>query len=367
MNKDVSEEMRDFHNDSLLKIFDTTKENKRAELKKNLERRLDKARQDSFIKLESEYDQQPKLKQVKRVFFGNSVEEQFIQPRKMVEASFRDEGGNLLADQQIANALEDSLSRWEHDDNSNAGWLIETTENDHGEIELITGEDLEAMSADVTALLAPRKKGDKLEKISCDNPKKLMGALTEFGTYYFGIVSYDQLAENTHIENYYQPSFSDLKLDRIVEGGKSSKRFAAGMLGIMGIDILGDGTLNMVSQMAAQFGVALPIAAVASVGIVGAGATSVISKDINRMVREDCAAAKMTVNKIYDDIIKNVLDDYDTCMQRIRVRIEGNLDDLGRDGKKIMNVYNAKVEVNNALEMLDRMSSEYLEGAYGIM
>lgn len=367
LNSDVTEEMRDFHNDSLLKVFDKTKEKKRAELKRNLERRLDKARQDSCINLETEYAQQPKLKQAKRVFFGNSVKEQFVEPRKMVVSSLNDESGNLRADQQIVNALEDSLSQWERDGNSNAGWLIETTENDRGEIELIAGEDLEAMSAYVTALLAPRKKGDKLEEISYDNPKKLMGALTEFGTYYFGIMYYDRFAENTHVENYYQPSFSELKLDRIVEGGKSSKRFAAGMLGIMGIDILGDGTLDMVSQMAVQFGVALPVATMASVCIVGTGALSVVSKDINRMVREDCAAAKMTVNNIYDDIVKNVLDDYDVCMQRIREKIEENLDDLGRDGKKIMNVYNAKVEVNNALDMLDRMYSEYLGGAYGIM
>ena len=367
LNSDVSDSVIDFHNAFLLKVFDNTKEKKRVELKKNLESRLDTARVDSCRKLEEEYAEQPKLKQAKRVFFGNSVEEQFIQPRKMVESSLRNESGNLLADRQIAYALEDSLSQWEHDGNSNAEWLIETRENAQGKIELLDGKDLEAMSADVTALLAPGKKGDKREKISCDNPKKLMGALTEFGTYYFGIMSYDQLAENTHIENYYQPSFSDIKLDKIVEGGKSSKRFAAGMLGIMGIDILGDGSLNMVGQMAAQLGVALPIAGAASVGIVGAGAASVVSQDINRMIREDCAAAKLTVNDIYDHIVQNVIDEYDAYMQKIRNWIEENLDDLGRDGKKIMNVYNAKVEVNNALQMLDRISSEHLEAAHGIM
>ncbi len=367
LNDDSNDEMRDFHNASLLKIFDRTKEKKRKELKRNLEEKIDQARTDSHVKLEEEYDKEPKLKYAKRVFFGNSVKDQFSRPREMVKASLYDEQDNLLADQQIVYALGDSLKQWEHPDNSNVRWLIDTEENDQGKQELVAGKNLQAMTEDVTALIQERQKDAKSVELQCENPKKLMGALAEFGTYYFGIESYNNLAEKTQIENYYQPSFTALNPDIIIEGGKSSKHFAAGMLGIMGIDILGDGSLNMISQVAAEFGVALPIAAVASVGIIAAGATSVVSKDINRMRREDCAAAKMTADDIYDQVVKGVLDDYDEYMEKIRERIEGNLDDLGRDGKKITDTYNAKVEINNALQMLDRISMDYMEDAYGLV
>lgn len=368
LNADVSDEMQDMKDAAWLKLFDKAKEKKRKELNKNLETYIHQAKVKSFETLEDEYSKEPKLRYAKRVLFGNSIKDQFERPRKMVENSLRDENNRMLADQQLVNAIGDSLSQWEKVDDSDAKWLINPEKNEQGEVKLIVEEDFKAMSNDIIALLAPRKKGTPYQEVrECQNPRKLMGALAEFATYYFGIISHDQIVEKTKAQSYYQPSFSEIKLDEIVEGGKSTKRFAAGMLGIMGIDILGDGSLNMISQIAKQFGVAVPVATIASAAIVGTGAVSVVGKDLYRMMREDCSAAKSTVNDIYDDVAKNMLDAYDDCMQRVRDRIEDNLSELGRDGKKITDKYNAKVVVNNTLDLLDRMSVGYAEDAYGFM
>ena len=89
-------------------------------------------------------------------------------------------------------------------------------------------------------------------------------------------------------------------------------------------------------------------------------------KDINEMQREDFLSARMAVNGIYDDLKVDALSKYDFYMERIRDRIEDNLLELGRDGYTVMIEHNAKVEVNNALNLLEKISNRHIEDLYGV-
>ena len=134
----------------------------------------------------------------------------------------------------------------------------------------------------------------------------------------------------------------------------------------MGVDILGDGSLNLVSQIATSCGVSLPIAGAAAVLIVGAGALRAVISDINRMQRADFESAKMTVLSIYDNIQREALERFDNFTNEVRDRIEDNLADLGGERKNIITIYNAIVEVNNLKDFLNDLTKDYLEQSHDI-
>ena len=84
------------------------------------------------------------------------------------------------------------------------------------------------------------------------------------------------------------------------------------------------------------------------------------------MQREDFQSARLAVNRVYDDLKIDALKKFDTYMERIRDRIEDNLTELSGDGKKVIIEYNAQVEVNNALNLLDKISERHTGDVYGM-
>lgn len=160
---------------------------------------------------------------------------------------------------------------------------------------------------------------------------------------------------------FYEPAKSNLKGSDVLEGAESSKKFALGVAGIMGVDLLADGSVNLISQIATSCSVALPYAAAAAVLIVGAGGASAVMKDINRMQRTDFESARMVVVEIYDNIQREALERFDIFSNQVRDRIEDNLADLGGGRKTIVANYNAKVEVNILMDLLSEITEEYLQ------
>lgn len=221
------------------------------------------------------------------------------------------------------------------------------------------------MEGDISNLLADKSQTKVNYALQSTNPKKVLGAVVEIGTYYYSLESYNKVAESTGL-SYYEPSQTQLVPDKVIDGAKSSKKFVAGMAGIMGIDLIGDGSINMVSQIAESLGVAAPVAGAAAIAIIGAGAASVVMKDLNRMQREDFLSARLAVNGVYDDLKIDALKKYDTYMERLRDRIEDNLTELSGDGKKVIVEYNAKVEIYNALNLLDKISERHAGDVYGV-
>ena len=243
--------------------------------------------------------------------------------------------------------------------------LIDTKKEDGKTLLLIEGDKTKAVMGDICSLLAENSQNQPSCSLMSRNPKKVLAAVAEISTYYYSLNSYNEVAESTGLA-YYEPAKSELKANDVLKGAQSSKQFALGMAGLMGIDMLGDGAVNMVSQIAASLGVAAPVAGAAAIAIIGAGAASVVMKDLNRMQREDFQSARLAVNGIYDDLKQDALKKYDTYMERIRDRIEDNLVELSGDGKKVIVEHNAKVEINNALDLLDIISDKYAGDLYGV-
>lgn len=366
LNNDSSAEMKDYHDDALLKAFDKAVKKKRKAFEENLDIEFEIAKGESGKNLEQLFADKSKLGSVKRFLFGSSVKEQFTETREMVEKSLKYNGDCYLPDKHLGLALQRSLIALDQpEDRTDMSRLIDTKKEDGKTLLLTDGEKTQAMAGDIRNLLADNSQTKVNYTLQSTSPKKVLGAVAEIGTYYYSLESYNEVAESTGL-SYYEPFQTQLVPDKVIDGAKSSKKFVAGIAGMMGIDLIGDGSINMVSQIAASLGVAAPVAGAAAIAIIGAGAASVVMKDLNRMQREDFQSARLAVNGVYDDLKIDALRKFDIYMERIRDRIEDNLTELSGDGKKVIVEYNAKVEINNALNLLDKISERHAEDVYGV-
>ncbi len=366
LNDDSSTEMKDHRDETLLKAFDKAVKKKRSEFEANLDIEFEIAKGESGKNLERLFTERPKLGAIKRLFFGSSVKEQFTETREMVQKSLKYNGDCYLPDKYLGLALQHSLTAWDQPkDKTDLSSLIDTKRTDGQTMLLTDGEKTQAMAEDIRNLLADNSQNQVNYALQSTNPKKLLGAVVELSTYYYSLISYNEVAESTGL-SYYEPAQTQLVPDEIIDGAKSSKKFVAGMAGIMGIDLIGDGSINMVSQIAESLGVAAPVAGAVAIAIIGAGATSVIMKDLNRMQREDFQSARLAVNCIYDDLKIDALRKFDKYMLKIRDRIEDNLTELRGEGKKVIVEHNTKIEIKNALNLLDKISKKHAGDVYGM-
>lgn len=366
LNNDSNLSLIDHHNDKLLEAFDRAVAKKKKIFEKNLASEFERAKGESIEKLEKQFSESSKLNTAKRLFFGSNVKEKYTKSRETVEKALMYDEKISLPDKYIKSALEYSLKSLDQPkQKTEIGRLIDTRKEDDKNVLLIDSENTQAVKNDICTILADNGQNKVNYTLQSSDHKKLVCAVAEVGTYYYSLFSHSEIAKKTGLE-YYEPAQTELVPDKVLSGAATSKKFVAGMAGLMGIDLIGDGTINMVAQMARSLCIPLSAAATAAGAIVGAGAAMAVIKDINRMQCEDFWSAKIAVCSIYDSLKKDELEKYEDCMDIIRERIEDNIIGLGGEGKKIIKAYNAKVEVNNALNLLEEFSEEYAKDIYGL-
>lgn len=356
--------------DSLLGAFDRACQKKRKELKKNLEEAFESAKNESHKRLEELFDTKQKLKGIKRVLFNSDVKD-LAETRKKVEDALKYDNEEYIPNKYLNLAITQSLNQWEQIGRASEIGRLIRTKQENGKIVLLDKEEdsegkNEALQNDVCILLSDVSQNKTNSVLKSSTPKKIMSAIVEATTYYYGIVSQDELAATNGLE-YYEPAHTNLVPDNVCSGAKSSKKFIAGMAGMIGIDLIGDGTINMVAQIASSIGVAVPIAGAVAAAIIGAGAGSVVMRDLNRMQREDFMSAKATIDNIYDNVRDDALEKYDNYMEKIRDRIEDNIIDINGVERNAVDLLNAKIEVNNILNQLNELLDKYRKDVYGLI
>ena len=350
LNESEDFEETDYRNHKLLMAYDKAILKLRKELARLISEEFEIAKGRSVDSIANQLDNKPWYKSLKKTFFGENVKEYYIETQKIIKSSLLKDGGICLPDLYLGYAFQETMKFLDQPQNSNPNalqLLVDTEEKEDNKTTLILSNDTQNAIDDVCALIEVPKKNEQHREIKSSNPNRLLKAVAEIATYYYGFTSYNSL-------------------DDIIKGADSSKKFAVGLAGVMGVDILGDGSLNLVSQIATSCGVSLPIAGAAAVLIVGAGALRAVLSDINRMQRADFESAKMTVLSIYDNIQREALERFDNFTNEVRDRIEDNLADLGGERKNIITIYNAKVEVNNLLDFMNDLTKDYLEQSHDI-
>ena len=362
LNDSDSYEPTDYKNHHLLKEFDKAISKKRKELAENISDEFEGAKAKSHDKFIKQFTAKPWHRTLKRTLFGASVKELYIETQEMIKDSLKD-GMASLPDLHMGYALSRSIHAMEPqaDGNPNAFQLLIDTRELEGKVVFAEPENALTAFQDVIALVQIPKKGEH-HALQNSNPKGVLKAVAELTTYYFGLTSYDKLAEHTSGLVPYEPANSTLTTKQILEGAESSKKFALGLAGLAGVDFLIDGSLDLAPLLISDpfLGLVVPL-------IVGMGAATAVMKDINRMQRADVESARMTINGIYDNIQQKALEKFDKFSGIVRERIEENLADLSRVNKVMVTYYNAKAEVNNLLDLLNNITKDYLEESHRVL
>ncbi len=366
LNSDSSAEMKEYHDDALLNAFDKAVKKKRTEFEGELNSEFKLAKNESLTNLEQQFVEDSSiLKLGKRRIFGATVKD-LQEARMKIDKSLKYDGEHFLSNKHLGLALQNTLRCWDSPKVKNdLSRLIDTKKEGDKTLLIVDGENTKTMYEDICHLLSDNSQTKDKYTLQNTHAKRVVGAVAEISAYYFSLASYDMVCKNAELP-YYEPAQSELVPDMVISGAESSKKFVAGMAGLMGIDFIEDGSINMVAKIASEFGKAAPFVSTAIVAIIGTGAASVVMQDLNRMQREDHTSARLKVEEIYDNIKKEVLRKFDTYMDKIRDRIEDNITEFSGDSKKILVEYNAKVEINNTLDLLDCVSKRQIGDVYGL-
>lgn len=355
---DNDNEIQDDKNYQLLNEFDREVERKRKELAINISRQFEIAKGKSIENVVLQITRTPWHKELKKILFGPDIHEQYIETQKIIKSSLA-LNNSWLPDYHLGKAIEKSIHSLDsfQENNPNALSLLMDREEKNG-YELANTANNQDIIGDIRTLI--QTSGSNKDELHCRD-SKIVRAITEVATYYYGLTSYEQLVEQTSGLAHYTLAESKIIGLDIVNGADSSKKFVAGLAGVMGVDIIGDGSVNLISQLATACSISLPVAGIAAMIIVAGGGISVVQKDINRMQRADVESAKLAVCAIYDNIQREALERFDNFTNMVRGRIEDNLVDLSGYRKQIVDIYNAKVNVNNLLDFLDTITNKVLK------
>lgn len=146
----------------------------------------------------------------------------------------------------------------------------------------------------------------------------------------------------------------------------SMRKFAVGLGGMAGMDLLGDATINMIPQIAASFGVSVPVVGAVAMALIAGGSGIAALRDLSGVQCENLRRANSAIDSVYTALKEEELKRFDRQMGRLRDTIQNNLEDRNGDVKKPMKAYNAKAQVDAALELLQTVSARSREALYAM-
>lgn len=373
----------DYRDNSLIRAFDRAYNKKREELSNYLVEELGKARNESINFIETKYADTDWKKSLRQYILGESTKDvaegkQVIadslvskdnrhiknittptqdSPRKDASVDIRLYDPNVvyLPDIYVANAFRRTIRLFETTKNE-ISRLIKVEDNS-GFKQIIPDDELSKSTIkDVCTLLST---DGTPQCLVSNNQKRVVEAIAETMLYYYGIVTYESIADKIQgIEPYNPDQMKYLNGQNFDDGCACAKKFTAGLAGVMGVDLVGDGSINFVSQIATSMGISTPVVGAAAVVLVTAGTAVSVWRDIVKMQRDQLTDAQNTVFSIYAGIKEDILKRLDNYAERVKDNIVRNLEELSSKKKMITNEYNVRLHVDRALDLIEKLKIE---------
>lgn len=213
---------------------------------------------------------------------------------------------------------------------------------------------------DITTILSPEIR--KAELVST-KPLDTMRAIVECGTQYFGLRMVDGLCSEQYIS---KPELAESSLtkDDIKGSIQDSEKFAMAVLGVTGMDLIGDGVLNFVPSLAESLAVSVPVAGTIVAAIIGAGAMKSFISDYNKLQLKDYYSYSKAIASVYENVEQSYLDIYDEYVEELRGKVEKYLVDCVGANDTIVNKQNALIAIKNIQEDLDGIRKEIKDDSY---
>lgn len=417
LKSDDSAAVADYKDNTILNYFDLALAKKREEYEEVLEQEFAKGAGESKRQMENILNSYGEKKRslISMIFTrGNSIND--IQAaRENVMRSLQAWDGasdqpKYLPDQCMLSALATTMKALDTPQSKTDLQRLIESENKDSKKALKAGSEKNLqLTNDVCALVSQQPPKDY--EFQPQSARKLMNALMDIAVYYYGVMSSDDLAmvcstEGKQVEGY-TPSESKLEMEHIQKGAQEAwklfvdlgttaagvkdmaddskrtgmdklfrrpvkmessamRKFAVGLSGMAGMDLLGDATINMIPQIAASFGVSNPIVGIPAMALIVSGGAVAALRDLSGVQCENLKRANTAIDSIYTALKEEELKRFDKQMARLRDTIQNNLEERNGDVKKPMKAYNAKAQVDAALELLQTVSGRAREALYAM-
>lgn len=417
LKSDDSAAVADYKDNTILNYFDLALAKKRKEYEEVLEKEFEKGTGESKQQMENilNSNKEKGRSLISMIFTrGNSIKDVRAARENVMRSLQAWDGASnqpkYLPDQCMLSALATTMKALDTPQKkTDLQRLLESENKDSKKALKAGGEKSLQLTNDVCALVSQQPPKDY--EIQTQNTRRLMSALVDIAVYYYGVLSSDDLAmvcstEGRQVEGY-TPSESKLEMDHIQNGAQeawklfvdlgttaagvkdmadASKRtgidklfrrlakmnsssmgkFAVGLGSMAGMDLLGDATINMIPQIAASFGVSVPVVGAVAMALIASGSGIAALRDLSGVQCENLRRANTAIDSIYTALKEEELKRFDKQMARLRDTIQNNLEDRNGDVKKPMKAYNAKAQVDAALELLQTISARSREALYAM-
>lgn len=403
-------------NDKLLRQFDEALANQVKQYQTKLKEEYGKGAKKSRDMLSPKFDERNgKLHSLRKAILGVSKADMEAAEQIVKDSLYENEEGYtckrvLVPERCRMEALKKSLRTLEDPQNASLPKLLSIDENEDGHRYLTDDkQNLEVPQSLYSLLQKPSGKNEPSFVPENVSSRRLMASLVEIGTYYYSMSCYDAMAKDIGAEEYKpcedQISWEDVEQSakhasdfvlgvgaaaaRLHDAGRTSKeaggeiteeqrktsemlrdnyqqsssvqKFSVGLVGMTGMDLIGDAKLNLIPQIASSFGVSIGVVATVAGGALAAGAAIAIGRDITRIQCDDYGRARVALDTIYDKLEEDAIEDYKAKMAMIRGRLEENLIDTDSSSRKTQQIYNVKKQINAARDLLDELADRCTE------
>ena len=403
-------------NDKLLRQFDEALANQVKQYQTKLKEEYGKGAKKSRDMLSPKFDERNgKLHSLRKAILGVSKADMEAAEQIVKDSLYENEEGYtckrvLVPERCRMEALKKSLRTLEDPQNASLPKLLSIDEDAHGQRYLTDNkQNLEVPQSLYSLLQKPSGKNEPSFVPENVSSRRLMASLVEIGTYYYSMSCYDAMAKDIGAEEYKpcedQISWEDVEQSakhasdfvlgvgaaaaRLHDAGRTSKeaggeiteeqrktsemlrdnyqqsssvqKFSVGLVGMTGMDLIGDAKLNLIPQIASSFGVSIGVVATVAGGALAAGAAIAIGRDITRIQCDDYGRARVALDTIYDKLEEDAIEDYKAKMAMIRGRLEENLIDTDSSSRKTQQIYNVKKQINAARDLLDELADRCTE------
>lgn len=417
LKSDDSAAVADYKDNTILNYFDRALAKKRKEYEEALEEALKDGANESRQQMENILNSygEKKWSLISMIFTrGNSINDVKAARENVMRSLQAQDGASdqpeYLPDRCMLSALATTMQALDTPQGKTDLQRLLESENKESKKALKAGSEQKLqLTNDVCALVSQQAPKDY--KIQTQNTRRLMSALVDIAVYYYGVMSSDDLAmvcstEGKQVKGY-TPSESKLEMEHIQEGAQeawklfvdlgttvagvkdmadaskrtgmdklfhrsakmnssSMRKFAVGLGGMAGMDLLGDATINMIPQIAASFGVSVPVVGAVAMALIAGGSGIAALRDLSGVQCENLRRANSAIDSVYTALKEEELKRFDRQMGRLRDTIQNNLEDRNGDVKKPMKAYNAKAQVDAALELLQTVSARSREALYAM-
>lgn len=196
-------------------------------------------------------------------------------------------------------------------------------------------------------------------------PMDTMKAIVQCGTQYLGLCMVNDIYSKQYI-SVPELAKSSLSKDDIARSIKDSEKFAITILGVTGMDLLGDGVINFIPSLADSLAISVPKANVIVATIIGAGLVKSIIADYNKLQLKDYYSYGKVIALVYDEVEKKYLDIYDDFIAELRGRVEKYLIDCVGANDVMLNKQNALIAIKNIKEDLGVIRKEIKDDSYDL-